>query len=197
MKSINRFFLIVLLLLITPIAYGALENKTAVVANETISLLQAPGDPVVSITGPTSFCIGAANARVTFEAAGGTAPYTFTYRINGGPDQLATSTGTNSSVQVPVNTTGENSFTYRIIGIRGTSGKTIAVDVSTQITVTAAPAANFTFTGNDCSDTPVQFTSTVTSIGSYSYAWDFGDGESSTEQHPGHLFNALGCGTAS
>jgi gliding motility-associated-like protein len=54
---------------------------------------------------------------------------------------------------------------------------------------------DFTFTNdNTCSGTVIQFTSTVTGTGPYSYAWNFGDGTTSNVQDPNHSFTSIGVG---
>ncbi len=49
-----------------------------------------------------------------------------------------------------------------------------------------------------CKETdPVQFTSTSSGPGTLSWLWDFGDGKTSTTQHPSHVFNKKGIYTVS
>ncbi len=62
-------------------------------------------------------------------------------------------------------------------------------------TLFAPPTVNFTFNTNACSGETVSFVSTVTGDGPFDYAWNFGDGSTSTQQNPNHVFQALGCGT--
>ncbi|PLW94298.1 MAG: hypothetical protein C0592_03275 [Marinilabiliales bacterium] len=58
------------------------------------------------------------------------------------------------------------------------------------------PSASFTFNPNNaCSGSTVNFNNTSTGSG-LSYDWDFGDGNSSTLQHPSHVFTAYGCGSS-
>lgn len=75
----------------------------------------------------------------------------------------------------------------------------IAIDTSTcnkrdtsayfTITVFPIPTANFSWTPNPpVENTITRFTNL--SIGANRYLWDFGDGESSTEVNPSHLYNA-------
>mgnify|MGYP000259348022 CR=1 FL=1 len=65
------------------------------------------------------------------------------------------------------------------------------------VKVRLAPAVSFSFSNdNSCSGEIVAFTNTSTGAGELTYNWDFGDGSSSTEKDPTHVFEALGCGTA-
>ncbi|WP_139171745.1 PKD domain-containing protein [Flavobacterium noncentrifugens] len=61
----------------------------------------------------------------------------------------------------------------------------------------APPVVDFTFTNdNTCSGTNIQFTSTLTGTGPFTYSWDFGDGTPLvTTVSANHTFNnAIGCG---
>jgi len=49
--------------------------------------------PAATITGTTAVCENTAAPSITFTGAGGTAPYTFTFTINGGVNQMVTSVG--------------------------------------------------------------------------------------------------------
>ena len=51
--------------------------------------------PTASISGTTAVCVGATAPNVTFTGANGTAPYTFTYKINSGSNQTVTTTSGN------------------------------------------------------------------------------------------------------
>ena len=59
------------------------------------------------------------------------------------------------------------------------------------------PIIDFTFSSNNvCSGQTISFTSTVTGNNPFTYAWDFGDGSTSTLANPDHSFQAsLGCGS--
>ncbi len=155
--------------------------------------------PTATILGTTSVCQNATNPQITFTGSGGTAPYTFTYKINGGASLTATTTGSNTSISIPVNTSNAGIFTYNLISIHDT---TIPITEITSpgtatVTVSSPPIINFTFTNdNSCSGTPIQFSSNVTGSSTYTYLWDFGDGTTSTQQNPSHAFSSLGCATA-
>lgn len=66
---------------------------------------------------------------------------------------------------------------------------------STEVVVYPQPNANFNFT-SVCQGTPTQFTSTSTTNPSgqqiSSFLWDFGDGQTSTQQNPSHQYANAG-----
>ncbi|TMI91609.1 MAG: HYR domain-containing protein, partial [Bacteroidetes bacterium] len=72
--------------------------------------------PTATITGTTSLCQNAASPNITFTGANGTAPYTFTYTINGGANQtITTSSGNSITVAAPTGTAG--TFTYALVSV--------------------------------------------------------------------------------
>jgi len=93
----------------------------------------------------------------------------------------------------------EPTHLYDVVGTYNV--RLIAIDTSTcnkrdtsayfTITVFPIPTADFTWLPNPpVANTAATFTNL--SIGALRYLWDFGDGESSTEFEPSHLFNATG-----
>lgn len=68
-------------------------------------------------------------------------------------------------------------------------------NASTEVAVYAKPTANFTAT-SVCKGEPTQFTSTSTTNPSgqqiTNYTWDFGDGQTSTQQNPTHTYTEAG-----
>ncbi len=59
------------------------------------------------------------------------------------------------------------------------------------VVVTPAPAASFSITPNACSNRDVTFNSGA-SVGATTYAWNFGDGNTSTSANPTHTYAADG-----
>lgn len=154
--------------------------------------------PTATITtNATSVCTNGTQPVITFTGIGGTAPYTFTYKINGGPDLTTSqSTGDILTLNVPTSTLG--SFVYTLVSVKDSTNATQNQTGSVTIKVNALPVVDFTFTNdNSCSGIAVQFNSNVSGFGTYTYAWDFGDGFTSTSQNPSHSFISLGCSTAS
>lgn len=149
-------------------------------------------------TNTPAVCLGGTSPIITFTGSGGTAPYTFTYTINGGANQtIATTTGNNVTVAAPTTTAG--TFVYNLISVHDAANPTTerpSPGIATVI-ISAPPLVNFTFTNdNSCSGTAVQFSATASGTATYTYAWDFGDGTTSTLQNPLHSFTSLGCGSA-
>ncbi|NRF37947.1 PKD-like domain-containing protein [Pedobacter foliorum] len=76
--------------------------------------------PTATISGTASICKDATAPSITFTANGGTAPYTFTYNINGGNSQtVSTTTGNSVGLSAPTDVSG--SFIYNLISVKDNS----------------------------------------------------------------------------
>lgn len=140
-------------------------------------------------------CVGGLGPTVTFVGLGGTAPYTFTYTLNGALQPTLTTTDGNSiGITVPTATAGD--FTYQLVSVSDSSG---SQSQTTSVTITVInPSVDFTTDSdaNTCSGDAVVFTPTITNGSpAYTYQWNFGDGTTSSEESPVHVFTTLGCGT--
>lgn len=168
---------------------GFYDSGSPASINET-----APSAVSATITGTASVCLNTSNTVITFSGSGGTAPYTFTYNIDGGAD-LTVSSGTgNDNATVSVNTNTPGGIIYSLTSVTDAANVTQSITgQQATVTVNALPAATFTYTDNQCSGQGVQFTPTLT--GSYTYLWNFGDGSTSSDQSPIHVFNTFGSGT--
>lgn len=83
--------------------------------------------PSATITGSISVCINTApEPQITFTASDGKAPYTFTYNINGGLNQIISTTGTNTTVSINVPTNVAGIFQYNLTEVKN-SGSTLCV----------------------------------------------------------------------
>jgi hypothetical protein len=67
--------------------------------------------PTASISGGGTVCQNAAEPTITFTGSGGTAPYTFVYTINGGPNQTVT-TQLGNAVTIQAPTTVADTYCY-------------------------------------------------------------------------------------
>ena len=159
-----------------------------------------PPSATIAVVGSATVCQNTTGVLIRFTGNGGTAPYTFTYKINGGANlTVSTTSGNSVTVAVPTGTAGQ--FTYTLVSVRDSVSPSNEQSINGQVatvTVATPPSVDFTFNNdNKCSGTSIQFTSSVAGAGSNIYSWDFGDGSPlSNIQNPTHTFTSLGCGDA-
>lgn len=102
--------------------------------------------PAASVVGTTSVCQNAAAPLITFTGSDATAPYTFTFNINGGANQtISTVNGNSATVSVPTNIAG--SFVYSLVSVQESSGLSCAAASSGSATVTINPLPTATIGG--------------------------------------------------
>jgi surface antigen len=108
--------------------------------------------PTASISGTTALCKNEPNPIITFTGAGGTAPYTFTYKINGGSNQTVTTTSGNSvTVDQPTGTVG--TFAYSLVSVQDANICSQNQTGSATITVYPLPTATISGTTAVCRNT--------------------------------------------
>lgn len=89
------------------------------------------------------------------------------------------------------------SYTYSKDGtfdvtLKATSNNFCSAEVTKSVKIKSAPDVNFT-TGDTCTASTVRFANnTVSSSGTPSYEWTFGDGNSSTDEQPQHSYSTAG-----
>ena len=107
-----------------------------------------------------SVCVGGTAPIVTFTGSGGTAPYTFVYKINGGAE-LTVVTTTGNSVLVNQTTAVVGNFIYNLVSVKDATSTPQAVTVSD---VTIAINALPTITGDltICDNSTSQLTGSTT-----------------------------------
>ncbi|MFA9190776.1 PKD domain-containing protein [Flavobacterium sp. FZUC8N2.13] len=197
----HLFTIILFLVLVTPINKLNAENKVSCL-NSYHNIEYKKTSNLVSltatITGTTTVCQDAASPIITFKGFGGTAPYAFTYTLNGGVPQTIVTLGTNDSVTLSVDTATTGTFDYSLVSVHDTTtpGVEIIQSSTAIVTVGSPTTADFTFNNEaTCSETAIQFNSSVSAAGTITYSWDFGDGTAlSSLPNPTHQFTALGCG---
>ncbi|MES2285827.1 MAG: PKD domain-containing protein [Bacteroidota bacterium] len=151
--------------------------------------------PTAAITGTIIVCQGLAAPNVTFTGANSTAPYTFTYTINGGANQIITTTSGNS-IDIAVSTDTPGTFIYALISVQDASSTTcsqVQPDTAT-VLVNSLPVANF---GSEdiCLNRDMLFTdsSSVSSGTVDAWLWIYGDnGVSGIIQNPVYLYTNAG-----
>ncbi|MCX6286153.1 MAG: PKD domain-containing protein [Bacteroidetes bacterium] len=107
--------------------------------------------PTATISGTTTVCRNAASPQMTFTGADAIAPYTFTYKINGGSD-LTVTTISGNSVTVDAPTTTAGIFTYSLVSVKegGSMQCSQAQSGTAIITVLALPTASISGTTTVC-----------------------------------------------
>ncbi|OXB00688.1 hypothetical protein B0A75_08165, partial [Flavobacterium oncorhynchi] len=104
--------------------------------------------PTASIGATGSVCIGEATVPViSFTGANGTAPYTFTYKINNGTDLTVSTVGSNNIVNVPVSTAVAGSFVYTLVSVKDTSSTACSQTQTGTATVTINPLPTAAISG--------------------------------------------------
>jgi hypothetical protein len=118
--------------------------------------------PTASISGTTAVCKDATAPNVTFTGAGATAPYTFTYKINGGADlTVTTASSSANSVTVAAPTGTAGTFTYTLISVVDASSTTCSQLQTGSAVITVTP---LTVAGSISGGTTVCFVSNTTTL---------------------------------
>lgn len=172
----RRIASVLVLLLSLGLPTGLLANCPNVNAAFTTS--------VVNICGPGSTTVNFTNTSTG--SAAGSATYAW-YLNNVLFDNTSGLSAPNSSTISTVGT-----YTYMLIATNSSVPCTDTAFVT--VTIFPIPNASFTFSpNNQCAGTSVSFTNTSTGTnGSTTYAWNFGDAGTSTQQNPSHTYAAGG-----
>lgn len=157
--------------------YQCTISDTLGCSNTVTVTITQPALLTAASTGATALCSG---ASVTLAAtpAGGTSPYNVVW-TPGGPGNSITVTPTTNTV-----------YQYQVTD---SSGCTYTDSVT--VTVLDAGVAGFAASPGGCAPWPVSFTDQSTASGSAvvtSWLWDFGDGNTSTQQNPQHTYVTAG-----
>jgi len=103
--------------------------------------------PTASISGGGNCCQYGASPLVAFTGNGGAAPYTFTYNINGGPNQTTTTYGASSTAIVFAPTISLGSYVYNLVNVEDNTGCDRALNTSVTVVVQPLPVSSIS--GND------------------------------------------------
>jgi len=137
--------------------------------------------PTASISGTAPVCQGAASPQITFTGANGTAPYVFTYKLNGGANQtISSGAGTTATISVPTGVTG--TFTYDLVSVSATGGCNQLQTGTATVIVSPLPTATISGTTTICQNTA---SPTITFTGSngtapYSFTYNVNGGPTQT-----------------
>lgn len=189
MKQLYKVLILLLLVLYGNQLYSTTRSTPLLL--EDLAFL-----PTATITANKFLtCVDSTSPIVTFIGAGGTAPYTFAYTIDGVlQPEITTVSGDSISVLVPTDTLGP--ITYQLVSVTDSSG---TQSQTTSVTINIInPTVDFTSdsSASTCSGDAITFTSQISNgTPNYAYQWDFGDGNTSDLENPTHAFNSFGCGT--
>lgn len=139
--------------------------------------------PTATISGTASVCQNGTSPVVTFNGAGGTAPYTFTYTINGGGNATVVSNGAGvATVNAPTGTVG--TFTYNLVSVQDASSTTCSQTQagSAIITVNPLPTATISGTASVCQNgtSPVITFNGASGTAPYTFTYNINGGGNTT-----------------
>ncbi len=152
-------------------------NCTNIVSQQAQEVIVKPIPSSVMASVNTTICSDA-SAQIPIEFTGN-APFNFTYSING---TILNSVSTND---YQYNLSVVDAGIYQITELSGDGCSSQNNTGSAEITVTPVAIPQFSFVNNS-----LEVTFTNNSTNALSYAWDFGDGQTSTEINPIHQYVA-------
>ncbi|MCB9252528.1 MAG: T9SS type A sorting domain-containing protein [Flavobacteriales bacterium] len=103
------------------------------------------------LNGSTIVCQNDVNPQLKFTGSGGKAPYTFTYKINGGTSgQIKTSTG--NSVNLSFSSSNPGKFKCHLVSVSDSNGCSTILNDSAIIEISPSPDASITGSTIVCKD---------------------------------------------
>ncbi len=106
--------------------------------------------PTATISEGASVCQYGESPEVIFAGSNGTAPYTFTYSINGVMQTPVTTSGEDTAVHVSVGTTIAGNFTYTLVSVADSYACPNSVGASAGFTVYSSPTASVSGSTSIC-----------------------------------------------
>jgi gliding motility-associated-like protein len=121
---------------------GCVSSSPSLATTVTVNLLPAAG-----ISGTTAVCQNAAAPSITFTGSNASAPYTFTYQLNGGANQTITTVSGNS-VTLPATTGAAGAFVYTLVSVKDGSATACSNSATGAATITVNPLPTATIGGS-------------------------------------------------
>ena len=124
--------------------------------------------PLATIAATGAVCINGTSPVVTFTGSVGTAPYTFTYQINGGANRIITTSAsaTTATINAPTNAAG--TFNYTLVSVADAYA-TQAQSGTAVVTINALPVVNVI--SNNSSTISKGTTVVLAATGGVNYKW--------------------------
>ncbi|MBO9613008.1 MAG: T9SS type A sorting domain-containing protein [Dyadobacter sp.] len=117
------------------------QNCTLTPPSAQTATVTVSNNLTATISGSTTACQNETAPKITFTAVNGIAPFTFTYKINGGGDLQVSTTGVNTSATVDVPTGSTGSFVYTLTNVSGSGGASTPIAGQTAtVNVNAKPS---------------------------------------------------------
>jgi len=152
------------------IKQGTLALSSNYTINYTAANLKIYARPVAQLSAGISVPQNATAPTITFTATAGTAPFTFTYNINGGTSQTLKSATNTATLTAPTGTVG--TFVYTITNIADAYSNQ-AQNVATTVTVRPLPVATLTGTTAVCNFSTAPLITFTGSAGTAPYTFTY------------------------
>ncbi|SMO93145.1 hypothetical protein SAMN06265348_1111, partial [Pedobacter westerhofensis] len=123
------------------------SSAQACVVSSTIASLGVNPLPTATINGNTEVCASSANSTITFQGNGGTAPYTFSYKIGTGATLTVVSNGAGLATVSQSNATAGN-YIYTLLSVSDASNTACNNPQTGTATVKVNPLPTATINGN-------------------------------------------------
>ncbi|MFA6275355.1 MAG: lamin tail domain-containing protein [Pedobacter sp.] len=122
--------------------------------------------PVATIASTAAVCINGTSPVVTFTGSAGTAPYTFTYTVNGSSNRTITSTANSVTLNAPTNVAG--TFTYALVSVADAYASQAQTGTAT-VTINALPV--ITIASNNTALISKGTSVILSAAGGVNYSW--------------------------
>lgn len=127
------------------------QNCTLTPPSAQTATVTVANNLTATISGSTTACENETQPKITFTAVNGIAPFTFTYKINGGGDLQVSTTGVNTTATVDVPTSSTGTFVYTLTNVSGSGGASSTVSGQTAtVNVNAKPTIALTGAEYQC-----------------------------------------------
>ena len=148
--------------------------------NSNVTIVVKPL-PTATISGTASVCKNAASPLITFTGANGTAPYIFTYKINGGANQTISS-GSSSTATISVPTSTSGTFTCSLVSVSSAAGCSQNQTGSASVVVIPLPTATISGSATLCQNatSPVVTFTGANGTAPYTFVYNLNGGSNQT-----------------